>query len=109
MTRHRIADLVTNSRLDVHWIVQALARVEKAGAAQGGAGADVAGATLDEAYLRELTSQIAKLKAQIAAAEADWRGVDANEFQRGKEALDKLSMRLHEVAIAQSLRGERGA
>jgi hypothetical protein len=59
--------------------------------------------------LRELTSQIAKLKAQIAAAEADWRGVDANEFQRGKEALDKLSMRLHEVAIAQSLRGERGA
>jgi molecular chaperone DnaK (HSP70) len=109
MTRHRIADLVTNSRLDVHWIEQALARVEKAGAAQGGAGADVAGATLDEAYLRELTSQIAKLKAQIAAAEADWRGVDANEFQRGKEALDKLSMRLHEVAIAQSLRGERGA
>lgn len=104
MTRHRIADLVTNSRLDVHWIEQALARVEKGAAAQKATG----GASLDAAYLTELKTQIAKLKAQIAAAESDWRAVDANEFQRSKEALDKLSMRLHEVAIAQSLRGEPG-
>ncbi len=115
MTRHRVADLVTNSRLDVHWIEQALARVERGaaggasearGAAEGEAAA-AAAAMLDPAYLQELKAQISKLKAQIAAAEQDWRGVDANEFQRGKEALDKLSMRLHEVAIAQSLRGEQ--
>lgn len=95
MTRHRIADLVTNSRLDVHWIEQALARVEKAGA------------TIDATYLTELKAQISKLKVHISAAESDWREVDANELQRSKEALDKLSMRLHEVAIAQSLRGEQ--
>jgi molecular chaperone DnaK (HSP70) len=113
MTRHRIADLVTNSRLDVHWIEQALARVEKGaaggasearGAADGEATA-AAAAMLDPAYLQELKAHISKLKAQIAAAENDWRAVDANEFQRSKESLDKLSMRLHEVSIAQSLRG----
>lgn len=89
MTRHRVADLVTNSRLDVHWIEQALAR---------------AGPHLDAPYIEQLSSRIADLKARIAAAEADWRAVDANEFQRSKEALDRLSVRLHEVAIAQSLR-----
>jgi molecular chaperone DnaK (HSP70) len=89
MTRHRVADLVTNSRLDVHWIEQALAR---------------AGPHLDAPYVEQLSSRIADLKARIAAAEADWRAVDANEFQRSKEALDRLSVRLHEVAIAQSLR-----
>ncbi len=89
MTRHRVADLVTNSRLDVHWIEQALAR---------------AGPHLDATYVQQLASRIADLKARIAAAEADWRAVDANEFQRSKEALDRLSVRLHEVAIAQSLR-----
>ena len=116
MTRHRVADLVTNSRLDVHWIEQALARVEKGAAggaseARGAADGEVAAAAaamLDPAYLQELKAQISKLKAQIAAAEADWRAVDANAFQRDKEALDRMSVRLHEVAIAQSLRGERG-
>ncbi|MBX3407575.1 MAG: Hsp70 family protein [Phycisphaeraceae bacterium] len=95
MTRHRVADLVTNSRLDVHWIEQALARVEKAG-----------NALLDAAYLADLKSHIARLRSLIASAEADWRAVDANDFQRSKEALDRLSMRLHEVAITQSLRDE---
>lgn len=99
MTRHRIADLVTNSRLDVHWIEQALGRVEKGDRS-------ASAPLLDAGYLSELKSQIAKLKSQIQAADADWRAVDANEFQRNKEALDQLSMRLHEVAIAQSLRDE---
>jgi molecular chaperone DnaK (HSP70) len=101
MTRHRIADLVTNSRLDVHWIEQALARVERGDRS-------ASAPLLDAEYLGELKSQIAKLKSQIQAADTDWRAVDANEFQRGKEALDKLSMRLHEVSIAQSLRDEPG-
>lgn len=99
MTRHRIADLVTNSRLDVHWIEKAIERVVSGGGE----------ANLDAAYLSELKAQSSKLKAQIDAAESDWRAVDANEFQRGKETLDKLSMRLHEVSIAQSLRDEPGA
>ena len=94
MTRHRIADLATNSRLDVHWIEQALSRVERA---EG---------LLDAAYLHDLKSHIARLRSLIASAEADWRTVDANDFQRSKEALDRLSMRLHEVAIAQALRDE---
>jgi len=109
MTRHRIADLVTNSKLDVHWIEQALARVGGVEKAANGGGSAAAGSQLDAEYLEELKAHISKLKAQIAAAEGDWRAVDANELQRGKEALDKLSMRLHEVSIAQSLRGERGA
>lgn len=94
MTRHRVADLVANSRLDVHWIEQALARVERA---EG---------LLDAEYLNELKSHIARLRSLIASAEADWRAVDANDFQRSKEALDRLSMRLHEVAISQSLRDD---
>ncbi len=64
------------------------------------------GGLLDDAYLAELKAQISNLRVQIEAAEGDWRAVDANEFQRGKEALDRLSVRLHEVSIAQSLRDE---
>jgi hypothetical protein len=30
--------------------------------------------------------------------------VDANAFQQAKEALDRLSVRVHEVAITRSLR-----
>ncbi len=99
MMRHRIADLVTNSKLDVHWIEQALGRVERGDRS-------ASAPQLDAGYLDDLKSQISKLKVQLAAAESDWRAVDANEFQRNKEALDRLSMRLHEVSIAQSLRDE---
>jgi hypothetical protein len=32
--------------------------------------------------------------------------VDANAFYQAKEALDRVSIRMHEVAITRSLRGE---
>jgi hypothetical protein len=34
--------------------------------------------------------------------------VDPNAFQQAKEALDRASMRLHEVAIAESLQAQLG-
>jgi histidinol-phosphate aminotransferase len=44
-----------------------------------------------------------RLKGFIAAAELDAAKVDANAFQQAKEALDRTSVRVHEVAIARSL------
>ena len=40
----------------------------------------------------------------FAAAEADWRSVDPNVFHHAKEDLEQSSIRLHEIAIAESLR-----
>lgn len=93
MTRHRIADLVANARLDAGWIERAMQRVS-----QGG------GAGLDAEYLGDLRSRIEGLRALIAAAETDWRSVEPDAFHQAKEELDRRSVRLHEAAIAQSLR-----
>jgi len=90
MQRHRVVDLVATSRLDLKWICDALARVRD---------------ELDPAYLQSLESAIMSLKGHIAAAEHDARAVDANAFYQAKEALDRASVRMHEVAITRSLRG----
>jgi hypothetical protein len=45
------------------------------------------------------------LTAMVRAAKADWKSVDAGAMSRAKDALDRLSVRLHETAIARSLRG----
>jgi molecular chaperone DnaK (HSP70) len=89
MTRHRITDLIVNSKLDIKWIGERLAKYE---------------AKLDPTYAADLKSQIAKLKAQIESAERDWRSVNADEFYKAKNALDQSSMRLQEVGITESLR-----
>jgi molecular chaperone DnaK len=89
MQRHRVVDLVANARLDLKWISDALARVRD---------------ELEPAYLAEMETSIMALKGHIAAAEHDARAVDANAFQQAKEALDRLSVRVHEVAITRSLR-----
>lgn len=91
MTRHRIVDLVANSSLDLKWIETALTRHA---------------ASLDPAYTASLRSNISNLSALVAAAKADWTSVDPAVFQRAKETLDRESMRLHEVSITASLRGE---
>jgi molecular chaperone DnaK (HSP70) len=88
MQRHRVVDLVANSRLDLKWIGEALDRVRDG---------------LEPAYVAELEDAVLRLKGHIAAAEHDARAVDADAFQRAKEALDRLSVRVHEVAIARSL------
>lgn len=94
MTRHRLADLATSARLDAKWCEDALARAER---------------SLDDAYVREMRARIAELRALGEHSERDWRAVDPNEFQRAKEALDRASIRLHEVAITESLRTSEGS
>jgi molecular chaperone DnaK (HSP70) len=92
MARHRIADLIVNAKLDVKWIRAGLVRV---------------GGALDPAYREELSRAADELEAMAAAAQADWRAVDANAFHRAKEQLDQRSVRMQELSIAQSLRDEQ--
>ncbi|MBC7772506.1 MAG: Hsp70 family protein [Pyrinomonadaceae bacterium] len=90
LTQHRVVDLIANSKLDLHWIGHSLAKVS---------------AMLDPAYVGELERLIGVLKGLVAAAEHDWRSVDANVFYQSKESLDRASVRMHEVAISESLKG----
>jgi len=90
MTVHRVIDLRVHSELDLKWIGEAMARVRPA---------------LDAAYVAELERSMDQVRGFCGRAAADPRSVVADEFHRAKQALDVLSMRVHEVAIAQSLRG----
>jgi molecular chaperone DnaK (HSP70) len=91
MTRHRVVDLIANSRLDLKWINERLAKV---------------GGELDETYRDELLQHVRTLEDFVARAEADWTDVDPSAFQQAKEALDRASVRMHEVSIAASLRDD---
>lgn len=91
MTRHRVVDLVANSKLDLRWISEGLARHR---------------AKLEPPYVAQLDALISNLRSMVDRAEADWRGVNADEFASAKEALDRASVRLQEVSIAASLRAE---
>jgi molecular chaperone DnaK (HSP70) len=90
MRAHRVVDLVANARLDLKWIGDALARVRD---------------ELEPAYVASVEAAMDRLRGFVAAAEADALAVDADRFQRAKESLDVESVRVHEVAIARSLRG----
>jgi molecular chaperone DnaK (HSP70) len=92
MTLHRIIDLRVHSELDLKWIGEALARVRL---------------QLDPAYAAQLDAAMAEVEGLCRRAAGDPRSVDADAFHRAKQALDVLSMRVHEVAIADSLRGTR--
>ena len=63
------------------------------------------GDALDPAYRDELAKAIESLREMVRAAKADWRTVDADAMARAKEQLDRLSVKLHETSISQSLRG----
>jgi molecular chaperone DnaK (HSP70) len=89
MTRHRVVDLVVNSRLDLKWINDRLLKM---------------GQLLEPAYRAELEAAAAALADLANRADADWTSVDANAFYKAKEHLDRTSMRMHEVSIADSLR-----
>ncbi|GIK20503.1 MAG: molecular chaperone DnaK [Leptolyngbya sp. PLA2] len=91
MTRHRIVDLVANSRLDLKWIGERLERHR---------------AELDPAYAASLGRIADALRSLVEAADADWRSVDPNALHAAKEALDRESVRLQEIAIAASLRAD---
>jgi molecular chaperone DnaK len=93
MTRHRIVDLIVNSKLDLKWIGERFERFK---------------GELEPEYRAELEGRIAELRGYVVRAESDWAGVDAGEFFGAKNALDSASVRLQEVSIAHSLR-EGGA
>lgn len=94
MTRHRVADLVANAKLDVHWIGKQLSKH---------------GAKLEGGKKAEIEAALGTLRGMIElAGEAEgWRRVNADDMHRAKEALDRASMALHEVSIAESLREGR--
>jgi molecular chaperone DnaK len=89
MTQHQVVDLVTNSKLDYKWISE---RFEKYAE------------LLDDAYRKELRSKLEALNGFIERGKADWRSVEPNAFHSAKEDLDRASMRLQEIGIAESLR-----
>ncbi len=93
MARHRVVDLVVNSRLDLKWIGNRL---------------ELHASRLDEPERAALTTLIAELRTMVEKAAADWRSVDANAMQRLKESLDRQSVRLQEISITESLRRDAG-
>ncbi|MEX0876893.1 MAG: Hsp70 family protein [Phycisphaerales bacterium] len=94
MARHRIADLITNSRLDLRWIGQ---RLEKYGS------------LLETEERADLESKLADLTNMVERAAADWQSVDPNALHAAKEELDHGSVRLQEIGITQSLMEEEGS
>jgi len=91
MRQHRVTDLVANARLDAHWIQRQL---------------DKLGAELPAEVRADVESRIATLRGFIDRAQADWASIDANAFNAAKDALDRASVRVHEISITRSLRDE---
>jgi molecular chaperone DnaK (HSP70) len=90
MTRHRLVDLIVNAKLDLKWIGEQLDRY---------------GGKLEPAERDALAAKRDGLRELVTKAEADWRSVDPNELHRAKDELDRASVRLQEIGIAESLRG----
>jgi len=90
MTLHRVVDLRVHSELDLKWIGEALARVRP---------------QLEPDYIQALEAAMSDVRTRCEQAARDPRSVEPDGFHAAKQALDRLSMRVHEVAIAQSLRG----
>ncbi len=89
MTLHRVIDLRVHAELDLKWISEAIERVR---------------GELASDYLTSLEAAMALVRARCEAAARDPRSIDADAFHRAKQALDELSMRLHETSIAHTLR-----
>ncbi len=89
MQRHRVVDLIANGRLDLKWIGE---RLEK-----------IAG-DLDPGYRAEVETSAGVLRSLIEQAEADWSSVEPERLHSAKEDLDRVSVRMHEISIAKSLR-----
>jgi len=91
MTRHRIVDLVVNSKLDLKWIGERLAKY---------------GGKLEPENRAALEARLAEVRGMIESADRDWKCVDADAFYRAKQSLDEASVRLQEIGIAESLKGD---
>ena len=94
MHAHRVIDLRVNAALDVKWISEALARVRD---------------DLDPGYVQSLSGLLDDVREQIRRAAEDPASIDADAFHASKELLDRESVRLHEAAIAASLREDGGS
>lgn len=90
MARHRIVDLIVNSKLDLKWIGERFERYKDRLTPDERAG---------------LEHAIAGLRGFVTNAEQRWNGVDANAFHKAKDELDRASVRLQEIGIAESLKG----
>lgn len=90
MARHHVVDLITNSQLDLKWIGERFARF---------------GAKLADDERAALAARLSTLREIVDRAKADWKSVIPGEFQRAKEELDRASIRLQEIGIAESLKG----
>jgi molecular chaperone DnaK (HSP70) len=91
MNRHRVVDLITNSKLDIKWISE---RFEKFG--------DL----LEPVEHSTLSKALDELRSFVTKGEDDWTSVDPNAFYAAKDALDRASVRLQEIGIAQSLKDD---
>lgn len=89
MNRHRVVDLIANSKLDLKWIGERFERFKH---------------ILEAENRVDLQARMETLQEFVRRAETDWDSVDPNEFHRAKEELDRASVRLQEVGIAMSLK-----
>lgn len=92
MRQHRVTDLVANAKLDSHWIRRQLDRL---------------GSELPGELRADVEARLTTLATFIERGSADWSSVDADAFNAARDALDRASVRVHEIAIAKSLREER--
>ena len=90
MHLHRVADLVVQAGLDAKWTREAMGRVPD----------------LEPNYQEELERHLSTIADFVAQGQEDPTSVDANAFAEARERLDQTAMRLHELAIAASLRDE---
>jgi molecular chaperone DnaK len=89
MRRHQVVDLIANASLDLKWITERFTKFD---------------ALLEDDYRASLAEKIASLRGFIERAKMDWTSVEPNQFHHVKEELDRASMRLQEIGIAESLR-----
>lgn len=88
MTAHRLIDLRLNAKLDIRNIQKQLERV---------------GDNIDAQYRDEIESHIANVQAMIDADDSE---IDADVFQKAMHDMDHATIKLAEVAIAQTLKAD---
>ncbi len=89
MRRHRAIDLRVNAGLDAKWTGETLERVR---------------GELDPEYAAELDAKLRAVRAFVEQASKDVDAVDVDAFSTARDELNRTAMRMHEIAIAQSLR-----
>ncbi|MGA1516479.1 MAG: Fe-S protein assembly chaperone HscA [Phycisphaerales bacterium] len=89
MRRHRAIDLRVNAGLDAKWTGETLERVR---------------GELDPEYAAELDAKLRAVRTFVEQASKDVDAVDVDAFSTARDDLNRTAMRMHEIAIAQSLR-----